>query len=123
MVRQGMNKFVGAKRAEIKAAFEAGSGDMQGDVEPVFIEALASKTDAVKGELREQGNTLEFRYEIVDSGLNDEEVMRIFHIAYLDVLTMHYWYNETAASHASLYLRLINRSTGETSTCPYPDPE
>ena len=118
-----MGAFADAKRNVINQTFEASGGDKKGDAEPIFIEHRKERKDVVTGELRQDQDTLELRFAIVDPSLDDADVARIFHIAYLDVLTMHHWYNTNQSKFSRVQLRLINTKTGATSTTPYPDPE
>lgn len=118
-----MGAFAAAKRNVVNQAFEASSGDMRGDVEPIFIEHRKERKDALTGEVRQEQGVLELRYTIVDPALDDADVARIFHIAYLDVLTRHHWYNKYGPKYSRVQLRLINAATGATATTPYPDPE
>ena len=118
-----MGELANAKRNAVRQTFEASSGDMKGDAEPIFIERRQDRKDAITGEVRSSGDTLEFRYTVVDPALDDDDVARIFHIAYLDVLTQHHWYNKTGPKVSRVQLRLINTATGATRTVRYPDPE
>ncbi len=118
-----MGAFATAKRNVVSQTFEASSGDMKGDVEPIFIEHRKERKDVLTGELRQDQGTLELRYTIVDPALDDADVARIFHIAYLDVLTGHHWYNKNGPKFSRVQLRLVNAKTGATATTPYPDPE
>jgi hypothetical protein len=118
-----MGAFAGAKRNVVNQTFEASSGDMKGDAEPVFIERRDTRKDVLTGEVRREGDTIEFRYAVQDPTLDDADVARIFHIAYLDVLTRHHWYNTTGPKVSRTHLRLVNSTTGATTRTPYPDPE
>lgn len=57
---------------------------MRGDIEPTF-----------------ERDTIDVRYTIIDPALDDADVVRIFHIAYLDVLTSHDWSNKTGRTSRS----------------------
>ena len=118
-----MGQLANAKRSAIKSAFEAASGDVKGDVEPVFISARATKKDVLRAEVKPIGDTLDVRYWILDDELDDADVARVVHIAYLDVLTSHYWKNKVGGRYARTHLRLTNADSGSTTTMRYPDPE
>ncbi len=118
-----MGAFAAAKRNVIRETFEASSGDMKGDVEPIFIERRKDRQNVVTGELRQDQGTLELRYTVLDPSLDPDDVARVFHIAYLDGLTGHHWYNKNGPKFSRLQLRLIDAVTGATATVAYPDPE
>jgi len=118
-----MGAFAFAKRHAIKQAFDAGSGDMQGNVEPVVICSRRSGNDVATCEVLEAGDTLDVTYRLLDTALDDEDFARIFHIAYLDVLTSHYFYNKTHGHFADVHLKLSNSDSGVVTESQYPDPE
>ena len=120
---RGMGNFASAARYVIDETFEAGSGDVRDDVEPIFIWSRRDRVDVLRGELREDHHTLELRYTILDSSLEDADVLRLFHIAYLDVLTNHHWFNKVHFYASRVRVRLVNAVTGVTATTDYPDPE
>jgi len=118
-----MGDIASAKRHTIKQAFDAGSGDVRGDVEPVVICSRRSGNDVASCEVSEAGDTLEVTYRLLDPGLDDEDFARIFHIAYLDVFTSHYFYKKTHGHFAVVRLKLSNGDSGFVTTSQYPDPE
>ena len=62
---------------------------MRGDIEPTIIEDRKTQKDVATAELRFERETIDVRYPVVDPALDDADVARIFHIAYLEVLTSH----------------------------------
>jgi hypothetical protein len=86
-----MGTWANAKRSEINKTFEAASGDMRGDVEPVFISRRADGQDVITGEKTMDGAVMTVAYQIVDGTLDDDDVAHIFAIAYLEVLTDGYY--------------------------------
>jgi len=118
-----MGDFASAKRHTIKQAFDAGSGDMRGDVEPVVICSRRSGNDVATCEVTEAGDTLKVSYRLLDPSLDDEDFARIFHIAYLDVFTSHHFYNKTHGRFAGVRLALSNADSGHATSSQYPDPE
>lgn len=109
-----MGEWATAKRAAIVKTFEAGSGDMRGDVEPVFIERRADRSDAITAELTRTGDTMRIAYR---SQLDADDVARVFVIAYLDALTGHHYQRQTR------HLVFVDTATGAERTMRYPDPE
>jgi hypothetical protein len=114
-----MGTWATAKRAAIVSKFESASGDMRGDVEPVFVMLRRSGADVLKGDKTVDGSTLRVAYTIVDDslGLDDADVARIFAVAYLDELVQHYYQSRTKT------IELRNTATGATQSFSYPDPE
>ena len=107
-----MGTWATAKRSEIDAAFEAASGDMRGDVEPVFLVHRDGGEDAVTGEKTIDRTTMNVDYQILDPALDDDDVARIFAVAYLDVFTDNYYRDKVAT------IALRNRATGAARTFP-----
>ncbi len=112
-----MGNFKNEKRRIILEQFEAMSGDMIGEIEPVFIERKSTKTDAITAEQTFADRVMTFRYKILDATLDDEDVPRIFHIAYLDHFTMNYYQEKVKT------VRYVNADTSVTTESYYPDPE
>lgn len=118
-----MGTFENAERSLLKDTFEATCGDKAGDVEPIFVMWRKNEINVLRGEVAEQGDTLDVQYTILDATIDDADAARILHIAYLDIFTSHDWYNEFGGRFPQLKLRLTNRDSGVTSTTSYPDPE
>ena len=118
-----MGSFATEKRKKIKDTFEATSADLKNGAEPIFITWRKTRKNALTGEVRTSGNTLRLDYRIVDPALEDEDVPRVFHIAYLDVFTSHAWRERVRGKLGALKLQLNNVATNGSITVPYPDPE
>jgi hypothetical protein len=88
-----MGEWANAKRHVIIKTFEAGSGDMQGDVEPIAIwRRDGSASDPVlRLEKTIDGTTMRVRYTVLHGPLDAEDVERLFVMTYLDELTIHYY--------------------------------
>jgi len=112
-----MGTWATAKRSLIESTFEAGSGDMQGETEPVFIwRRDGSPKDAIiTATIARGAGKLNFSYSA--QGLDGDDVERIFHIAYLDVLTGHHDQKATRS------IVLVDEATGNQREIRYPDPE
>ncbi len=118
-----MGSFATEKRKKIKDTFEATSADLKNGAEPIAITWRKTKKNALTGELRTSGNTMRLDYRIVDPALEDDDVSRVFHIAYLDVFTSHHWRESVGGKFGALKLQLNNVATNLSMTMPYPDPE
>lgn len=111
------------RRSLITQTFEASSGDVKNGVEPFFISWSKGGKDALVGEVTTDAGTMKVGYRLVDPTLTDADVPRVFHIAYLDVLTRHGWQNRAGGKYPGLKLELTNRETGTSVVAAYPDPE
>ena len=112
-----MGTWATAKRSSISDTFEAGSGDMQGETEPVFIwrRDLSPKDAVIRATITRGSGKLHLAYTA--PGLDGDDVERIFHIAYLDVLTGHHDQKATRS------IVLLDEATGNQREIRYPDPE
>jgi hypothetical protein len=118
-----MGTIASAKRSVIDRAFEASSGDMRGNIEPVFISGRPDGKDVATCEVRANGAILEVGFRLLGASLDDADFARVFAIAYLDVFTSHYWHNQTRPKLGATSLRFSNQDSGASWTIPYPDPE
>jgi len=93
-----MGEWAAAKRHIIIKTFEAGSRDMQGDVEPISIwRRDGSASDPIL-ELSKtlDGDTMRVAYTVKHGPLDAADVERIFMMTYLDELTIHYYRGKVA---------------------------
>jgi hypothetical protein len=67
--------------------FEAASGDMRGDVEPVFISRRATGGDVVRFAVVKDGRTLRCGYDVLDEMLSEHDARWLFIASYLKTLT------------------------------------
>ena len=88
-----MGEWASAKRHVIIRTFEAGSSDMQGDVEPIAIWRRDGDPRDPVLELRKtvDGTTMRVQYKVLHGPLDAEDVERLFLMTYLDELTIHYY--------------------------------
>jgi len=88
-----MGEWANAKRHVIIKTFEAGSGDMQGDVEPIKIWRRDGEPADPVLELKKtlDGTTMRVHYAVKQGPLDAEDVERLFVMTYLDELTIHYY--------------------------------
>lgn len=85
-----MGNHQSASRSEIVSGFEAASGDMDGDEEPIFIFTRSDETDVLTGRVLQSERTMILRYHILGV-MDDADAIRLFEIAYLDRFTDHYY--------------------------------
>ena len=119
-----MGKYATAKRKVIIDTFEAASGDMRDKVEPIFISLRSNGNDVLTGDLTTTGELMRVEYKLVGNTLDDDDVLKVFHIAYLDRLTSSFWQAEMIEKKGmfvKLELELTNADTGVTKRMPYPE--
>jgi hypothetical protein len=109
-----MGTWATATRAAIVKTFEAASGDMRGEVEPIFISLRAGGADVLTGDKTIDGTAMHITYTIVDSSLDDHDLVRIFAVAYLDEFTCHYDRGDVAT------ITMRNAASGAERSFSYP---
>lgn len=112
-----MGMFETASRMEIDRTVEAASGDMVGEVEPVFLTRRADARDLVKMNKTMVGEVMRVTYRILEPSIDDADVARLFLVAYLDVFAGNYYRSKASK------LVLENEESGQRRESPYPDPE
>jgi hypothetical protein len=113
-----MGEWAHARRHVIVAAFEAGSGDMDGATEPITIFRRDPSTVPVL-QLRQvhDGDVLRVSYTIIGGPFDTADIERLYAIAYLDELALHYYQGKAKT------IAFTNAATGAEHRLRYPDPE